>query len=190
MRTRHVSDPAPATATKRPLWIATTVLLLGAAALWGASRLTWFVTERDAGVRGVVLDEATGAQRAVALVPLAVLAVAGVAGLVATGGWARRVLGGVLGLAGLAACWVAVDGLRTSGYPDGAPVGEILAGRGLAAVGGLLILSGGVLGLRMSSRVPRLGGKYSAPTKKPVARDPDTELWQALSDGEDPTNGR
>lgn len=185
-----MSDPAPAATEKRPLWIATTVLLLGAAALWGASRLTWFVTERDAGVRGVVLDEATGAQRAVALVPLAVLAVAGVAGLIATAGWARRVLGGVLGLAGLAACWVAVDGLHLSDYPEGAPVAEILTGRGLAAAGGLLVVAGGVLGLRMSSRVPRLGGKYSAPTKKPVARDPDTELWQALSDGEDPTNGR
>ncbi|SFB37071.1 trp region conserved hypothetical membrane protein [Amycolatopsis marina] len=183
-----MSDPVQP--DKRPLWIVVAALLLGAAALWGSSRLIWFAEERDGGVRGIVLDTATGAQRAGALVPIAVLAVAGVAGMVATGGWPRRVLGVLLGLAGVAACWLAVDGLRTSGYPDGAPVGEILAGRGLAAAGGILVVLGGLLGVRKAARMPRLGARYSAPQREPVARDPDTELWQALSDGEDPTSGR
>ncbi|WP_245976419.1 Trp biosynthesis-associated membrane protein [Amycolatopsis palatopharyngis] len=182
-----MSDPVQP--DKRPLWIVASALLLGAAALWGASRLVWFAEERDAGVRGVVLDTATGAQRAGALVPLAVLAVAGVAGMVATGGWPRRILGVVLGLAGLAACWLAVDGLRTSGYPEEAPVVEMFAGRGLAAAGGVLVLLGATLGVLKAARMPRLGARYSAPQRKTVARDPDTELWQALSEGEDPTSG-
>src|SRR4051794_40195117 len=95
---------APGT-IRRPLWIIAAALLLGAAALWGSSRLVWSATSHDAGVRGVVLDLQTGAEHSGALVPLAVLALAGVAGMVATGGWPRRVLGVVLALAGLAACW-------------------------------------------------------------------------------------
>ncbi|WP_216208274.1 Trp biosynthesis-associated membrane protein [Amycolatopsis aidingensis] len=168
-------------------------LLLGAAALWGASRLTWFAEHRAAGVRGTVLHTETGAQAAGALVPLAVLALAGVAGMVATGGWPRRVLGGALVLAGLAACWVAVNGLRTDGYPDGVPgaeIAEIYAGHGLAACGGLLVVVAGVLGLRGATRMPRMGAKYSAPAAKRSAVEHDYDLWDALSDGRDPTAGR
>jgi hypothetical protein len=166
------------------------MLLLGAVALWGSSRLTWFAALRDAGVRGTVLDTRTGAQEEGALVPLAVLALAGVAGMVATGGWLRRVLGAVLALAGAAACWLALSGLRLGGYPDGVPAGETLTGRALAALGGLLVLIGGVVGTKSARRMPRLGARYSAPGAKMVARDPDTQLWEALSDGEDPTTGR
>ncbi|GAB3496809.1 Trp biosynthesis-associated membrane protein [Amycolatopsis cihanbeyliensis] len=165
-------------------------LLLGAAALWGASRLAWFAENRVAGVRGTVLHTETGAQAAGALVPLAVLALAGVAGMVATGGWARRVLGGALVLAGLAACWVAVNGLRTDGYPDGAPVAEIYVGHGLAAFGGVLVVVAGVLGLRGATRMPRMGARYSAPAAKRSAAEHDYDLWDALSDGRDPTAGR
>ncbi|WP_092532178.1 Trp biosynthesis-associated membrane protein [Amycolatopsis arida] len=165
-------------------------LALGAAALWGASRLTWLAEPRAAGVRGTVLHTEDGAQAAVALVPLAVLALAGVAGMVATGGWPRRLLGAVLVLAGLAAAWIAVDGARTSGYPAGAPVGEMLAAHGLALVGGLLVAAGGALGLRWAGRMPRLGARYSAPGAKHRPADSDAHLWEALSDGEDPTIGR
>ncbi|WP_158888860.1 Trp biosynthesis-associated membrane protein [Amycolatopsis anabasis] len=165
-------------------------LLLGSAALWGASRMTWTAANRDAGVRGLVLETKTGAEQASALVPLAILALAGVAGMVATGGWPRRVLGVLLALAGVAACWVAVDGLRWSGYPDGAPSAEIVTAHILAAAGGILVILGGLAGTRGAGRMPRLGARYAAPGAKRVAPDPDTELWEALSDGEDPTAGR
>ncbi|WP_307849658.1 Trp biosynthesis-associated membrane protein [Qaidamihabitans albus] len=181
-----MSDRAPAP-SKRPLWIVTVALLLGAAALWGSARLTWTAEEVEAGVRGTVLRTETGAERSGALVPLAVLALAGVAGMVATGGWPRRLLGGVLVAAGLAACWVALSALRFGGYPEAAPVGEIYAGHGLALLGGALVAGGGLLGLRRAGRMPRLGAKYSAPGTQRVRRDPDTEMWDALSDGEDPT---
>ncbi|KAA9152918.1 Trp biosynthesis-associated membrane protein [Amycolatopsis acidicola] len=176
-----------APASKRPLWTIVAALLLGAAALWGSSRLVWSATLRDAGVRGMVLDKQTGAEHSGALVPLAVLALAGVAGMIATGGWPRRVLGVVLALAGLAACWVAVDGFSFGGYPAGAPVGAIYTGRGLALLGGILVILGGLLATRKAGSMPRLGAKYSAPGERKKARDPDTELWEALSEGEDPT---
>lgn len=174
---------------KRPLWTVTALLLLGAAALWGSSRLVWSARPRDAGVRGIVLDTQTGAAFSGALIPLAVLALAGVAGMIATGGWARRLLGVVLMIAGSAACWVAVDGTSWSGYAPGAPVGQIFAGRGSAALAGILVVAGGLLGVRHASAMPRLGVRYSAPSVKKTGRDADTELWEALSEGDDPTRG-
>ncbi|NKQ56581.1 Trp biosynthesis-associated membrane protein [Amycolatopsis sp. K13G38] len=173
--------------SKRPLWTVVAVLLLGAAALWGASRFVWFAELTDGGVRGMILQTQTGAQRSAALLPLAVLAVAGVAGMVATGGWARRVLGIVMSVAGLAACWVAIDGVRFSGFPAGAPVWQIFTGRGLALLGGILVVLGGLIAIKHASAMPRLGARYAAPSVKKTARDPDTELWEALSEGEDPT---
>ncbi|MCU1683693.1 MAG: hypothetical protein JWQ81_4432 [Amycolatopsis sp.] len=164
-------------------------LLLASAGLWGGSRLTWFAEFRDAGVRGMVLYTETGAQRAGSLVPLALLALAGMAGMIATGGWARRILGVILGVAGLAACWVAIDGVRFSGA-DGLPVAQMLIARVLALLGGILLIIGGLAGIKGAKVMPRLGARYSAPGAKRVARDPDVELWEALSDGEDPTAGR
>ncbi|MGW3959817.1 Trp biosynthesis-associated membrane protein [Amycolatopsis sp. NPDC005003] len=165
-------------------------LLLAALALWGASRLTWFAEFRDGGVRGTVLYRETGEQRATALVPLALLALAGVAGLVATGGWARRVLGVVLALAGVAAAWLGVAGVRFSGYADGLPVTQLLLGRGLAVVAGILLAAGGLAALKGAGRATRLGAKYAAPATRKTVRDPDVQLWDALSGGEDPTDVR
>lgn len=164
------------------------LLLLGAAALWGSSRLIWSAQPRDAGVRGTILDTQTGAQHSGALIPLALLAVAGVAGAVATGGWPRRVLGVVLAIAGLWACWIAVDGVSFGGFPAGAPVWQIYLGRVLALVGGILVVLGGLVSSRRAGVMPRLGARYSAPSAKKTVRDSDTELWEALDEGEDPTD--
>ncbi|MCR6488170.1 Trp biosynthesis-associated membrane protein [Amycolatopsis sp. OK19-0408] len=165
-------------------------LLLGALALWGASRLTWFAEFRDGGVRGTVLHSETGEQRSTALVPLALLALAGVAGLVATGGWMRRVLGVVLALAGVAAVWSGVAGVKFSGWADGLPVTEMLLGRGLAVLGGILVAAGGLAAVKGAGKAARLGAKYAAPATRKKVRDPDAELWEALSEGEDPTAAR
>ncbi|MDX3188875.1 Trp biosynthesis-associated membrane protein [Streptomyces sp. MN03-5084-2B] len=186
--------PSPAAAapaaSRRPLWMIVVGLLLGALALWGASRLTWFAEFRDGGVRGTVLYREIGEQRATALVPLALLALAGVAGLVATGGWARRVLGVVLALAGAAAIWTGVAGVRFGGYADGLPVTEMLLGRGLAVLAGILVAAGGLAAVKGAGRATRLGAKYAAPATRKKVRDPDAELWEALSEGEDPTDLR
>lgn len=172
------------------MWTIAVALLLGAALLWGSSRLVWTAQARDAGVRGIVLDTKIGDQVTGALIPLAVLALAGVAGMVATGGWARRVLSVVLIVTGAAICWVAVDGVHWNGYPAGAPVTQIVTGRGLALVAGILVIAAGVVGVRCARVMPRLGAQYSAPSVKKPPRDADAELWEALSEGEDPTTDR
>jgi len=176
---------------KRPLWIAVVGLLLGAVALWGSSQLVWFAEFRDGGVRGTVLYTEIGSQRATALIPLALLALAGTAGLIATGGWPRRVLGAVLAVAGVAAVWIGVVGGAFTGFADGLPVAQMVGARGLAILGGILVTAGGLAAIKGAGRMPRLGAKYSAPgTKKRAAKDPETELWEALSEGEDPTATR
>ncbi|MFF0146396.1 Trp biosynthesis-associated membrane protein [Amycolatopsis sulphurea] len=162
-------------------------LLLGALALWGSSRLVWFAEFRDEGVRGVVRYTENGAQHATALIPLALLALAGVAGVLATGGWLRRVLGGLLALAGVAGIWTGATGVRF-GFAAGLPGGQILLAHGLAVLGGLLLALGGLAAVKWAGTAKRLGAKYSAPGAQRARRDPDTELWEALSGGTDPTD--
>lgn len=174
---------------RRPLWAVVLALLLASAALWGSSRLTWLADYRDTGVRGVLLHTEPGAQQAGALVPLAVLALAAVAGLVAAGRWARRALAVLIGAAGAAACALAAAGLDLGGGQPDYPLGAILAGRGLAAAAGLLLLAAAVLVLRHAARMPGMGARYDSPAAA-SRRDPDTELWDALSQGEDPTARR
>ncbi|MEV7548863.1 Trp biosynthesis-associated membrane protein [Amycolatopsis sp. NPDC089917] len=176
---------------KRPLWIAVVGLLLGAVALWGSSQLVWFAEFRDGGVRGTIVYTEIGSTRAIALIPLALLALAGTAGLIATGGWPRRVLGVVLAVAGAAAVWIGVADGPFTGFADGLPVAQMLGARGLAILGGILVAAGGLAAIKGAGRMPRLGAKYSAPgAKKRAAKDPETELWEALSEGEDPTATR
>ncbi|OXM48104.1 Trp biosynthesis-associated membrane protein [Amycolatopsis alba] len=176
---------------KRPLWIAVVGLLLGAVALWGSSQLVWFAEFRDGGVRGTIVYTEIGSTRAIALIPLALLALAGTAGLIATGGWPRRVLGVVLAVAGAAAVWIGVADGPFTGFADGLPVAQMLGARGLAILGGILVAAGGLAAIKGAGRMPRLGAKYAAPgAKKRAAKDPETELWEALSEGEDPTATR
>lgn len=152
---------------KRPLWIAVLALLAGAAALWGSSRLSWTEPGSDIGADA-------DAKRM--LVPLAMLALAGVAGAVAVGGWARRVLGVLLVLAGGLAAWQGVFADVAADSP--------FAGRGLAVLGGVLVgLAGGVLAW-FAARLPAMGGKYRATGR---SGDPDRDLWDELSAGDDPT---
>nr|WP_281178492.1 Trp biosynthesis-associated membrane protein [Amycolatopsis jejuensis] len=180
-------QPAPA-AARRPLWTILLALLLGALALWGASRMVWFAEFRDEGLRGTVLYTENGEQRATALVPLAILALAGVAGAVATGGWARRVLGIVLVAAGAAGVWSGLDGIRFGGFAAGLPGTQIVLGHLLAVLGGILVALGGLAAIRWAGTARRLGSRYAAPGARPARRDPDTELWEALSEGSDPTD--
>lgn len=166
---------------RRSVWGVVLALVSGAALVWLSSRATWSAEVVDGGVRGAVESTRSGAEHAPALVPLALLALAGVAGLIATGGWPRRVLCGVLALAGIALVAVAVGGL--------AELGIGTAGPWEALVGGLLILAGAVAGFASARALPRLGARYDNPRAPRRAEDDPAELWNTLSEGRDPTTG-
>ncbi|OZM70471.1 hypothetical protein CFN78_25260 [Amycolatopsis antarctica] len=165
-------------------------LLLGAAALWGSSRLAWTAQLRDEGVRGQILTAVPGADHVPALVPYALVALAAIAGVLASRGAPRRLLGAVVVVAGLLPGFEAVRTSVRDGLADGAPVAEILAGRGLGLAGGLLIVLGGIVTVVAGARMPGMGGKYAAPGTKKAAPDPEKGMWDALSEGRDPTRGR
>jgi hypothetical protein len=145
---------------KRLLWTVVLGLLLGAAALWGASKLVWAEPPRE-------LSWPTA---------LAVVALAAVGAVLALAGLARRVLGVLLVLAGVAAVVLAVVDAELFG------IGPVLG-----LLGGVLIFTAGGVLIARGASMPRLGAKYSAPAAKRASEERERDPWKALSEGEDPT---
>jgi hypothetical protein len=198
--TAATPDPVTSTAAEVPprparrpglrlLWTTVLVLLVAAVALWLSSKLTWTWSRHLTPLRGNVVDSADGADAQPALVPLAVLALAAIAALLAIGGWWRRVVGVLIGLAGLATGWTATSDLSGvfGAHPTGYPQWQVFGGHVLALLAGLLMVLAAVLVVRGAGTMPRLGASYENPSTAKRRRDPDTELWQALSEGRDPT---
>jgi hypothetical protein len=177
-------DTSPGTApVRKPLLLVVVLLLAGAVALWFAARLTWTTAiEIRPGSGARIPVRHTGGDEVPALVPLALLALAGIAGTIAVGGWPRRVIGGLLALAGFGTLLLALLG-------GDASTGESLFpwARTIAGLGGVLVLAAGAVVVRYSTRMPRLGSSYQSGPARERPKDADSELWQALSQGEDPT---
>ena len=113
------------------------------------------------------------------LTGVALLALAGVAGVLATGGLARRLVGGLLASAGAVQAVAALLALGGAGPP--APL--------LAVAGGAVLLAVGALAALREPRLPRFGARYAAAGDRRAPRDPDRAAWEALDAGEDPTAG-
>lgn len=154
-------------------------LTVGAGLVWSSSRTTWSRAVVDGGVRGTIERIETGAQHAPALAPLAFLALAGIAGLIATGGWARRVLSALLMLAGGTAGVLGVRGVVDG---SGAHIGPWQA-----VLGGLLVMAAGVIAFGAARDLPRLGTRYENPRSARRPAEGETDLWKSLSEGRDPT---
>jgi uncharacterized membrane protein (TIGR02234 family) len=179
---------------RRLLWIVVGGLLLSAALLWGSSRMPWFWTLRDLPGGGRLPSETTGAQQQPSLVPLALLSLAAIAATVAAGGWLRRAIGVLVALAGGIVLWLGFGSLGDifGSHPDGHPTAAVVIGRLLAVAAGLCLLGCGVTLVRAAKSLPRLGAAYQAPGsqasgEKERPKDPDQQMWEVLSEGEDPT---
>jgi Tryptophan-associated transmembrane protein (Trp_oprn_chp) len=170
--------------------------LAGAAGLvWGSSALRWY-TVSPVGRAPLTF---TGAEVAPSLTGFAWVALAGVAGLVATGGVVRRVVAGLLAVAGAAVALIGRQGQTRISYavesagslPPGMTVPPpplaVTAAPLLAVAGGLVLLAVGVLVLLCEPRLPRLGARYAAAGARPVEAEPDRAAWQDLDAGRDPT---
>lgn len=136
------------------------VLLLAgaAAALWGSTRVGW----------GTESTPRSGTA-------LALVALAGFAGAVAVGGWAKRVVGAVVVLAGLLAAGVVLGNGGTG------------LGRWIALLGAVLLVAAGILVVRLASRLPTLGTRYRSANAPRASGDRDKDMWDGLSHGQDPT---
>ncbi|WP_245992807.1 Trp biosynthesis-associated membrane protein [Prauserella muralis] len=172
------------------------VLLLSAAALWGSARLVWIEVPPGTTVDGAVTGDLTGSDLAAWPTPIALFGLAAVAAALGARGWARRVLGVLLLAVGVWVLWLTLGGSaydvtwtgRAPGYGSepGEPV-RTLWGPAAAVTGGVLMAAGGALLTWRGHRMPRMGARYAAPGTQRARKDPDTELWDALSDGDDPT---
>lgn len=173
----------------RLLWTVVSLLVVAAASVWGASRLTWMWSLRFSDLRGPVVDSSDGASREPALVPLALLYLAAAAPAVAVAGWARRVIGVLVCLAGIGVLWL---GLPQTGrvfgpHPSEYPVMQVISGHLLAVFGGILAVMAGLLLVFRDSVMPRIGARYQAPATARHAANQDRRMWDALSEGQDPT---
>jgi hypothetical protein len=161
----------------RPALLLVAVALLGtAAALWGATKVSWVPAPEAP--NGLGAGYSTGETGGPSFSTLALLALASLAGVFAVSGWARRLLGGIVAVAGGYVCWqaIAVEGAW-----------NLFSGRGLALLGGVLFVGGGLLIVRYAATLPTMGAKYQLADAERRSGDPDKDMWDGLSHGEDPT---
>lgn len=167
---------------KRPLWIIAVLLLGAAAALWGANEVSWYpsvdLPKSDLPDTTFHTTLPGNAVAPPSFTALALLSLASLAGLFAVGGWLRRVLGGLIVVAGGYVCWQA---FTTEGIFD------LLTGRGLALLGGVLFFAAGVLIAVYANALPTMGSKYELANTERRSGDPHKDMWDGLSDGDDPT---
>src|SRR5271167_3424605 len=119
-----MADAAPDRAGRRTIRIAQALLVVAAAGLWAASRLTWVELRTFDGLGPPKLITLSGAAWSAALLPLALLLLATAVAALAVRGWALRMLAVLVAVASLATGYLAISLLV---IPDVAPRGAELA---------------------------------------------------------------
>jgi LPXTG-motif cell wall-anchored protein len=121
-------------------------------------------------------DYRTGTEMSPWLPALGAVGLAGAGALLATRGKLRVVVGGLLALAGIGIIGAVIETLQHR-IDVGWPVLTLAA----AAV----VVAAGALTIRYSDTWPEMGARYERPNSGVKA--PQTQLWDALDRGEDPT---
>jgi hypothetical protein len=137
---------------RRPLWTVLGLLLTAAVGLWMAAMLPT-------------------SNPAPALLPLALLSLAVGAAVLATGGWARRLLGVLTALAGAVPFGVVLS----APLPAAAATLCVLAGLAMVGAGALVAVRG--------HRMPGMGTRYRTGGRPSGERS----AWDELDAGRDPT---
>ena len=208
-----MTDSRPARAGRVTIVIAQLLLLVGAGALWVASRLPWVVVRSFDGLGQPKQVALSGATWSTALLPLALLLLATAVAALAVRGWPLRVLAGLLAAASLAvgylgiSPWVLPDvGVRGAELAH-APVMFLVGserrywGAAIAVAAAVCTLAAAVLLMRSARESAT---KYAAPATRrsntrredaagamPEGRDKpemsERMIWDALDEGRDPT---
>jgi len=179
-------------------------LVLAAAALWGASRMTWVDVTSFDGLGQPRTVALSGGSWSTALVPLAVLLLATAVAALAVRGWPLRALAvlAAIASAGLAylaiSLWVTRDVAVRASHLAEAPVADLVGterhygGAVITAVAAVVTLVCAVLLLRSASKdssgVARYARRNAVSTDEPDAAMSERQLWDALDEGRDPTD--
>jgi uncharacterized membrane protein (TIGR02234 family) len=191
--------------------VAQLLLVLAAAALWVASRLTWVDVGSFDGLGQPKTTALSGASWSTALIPLALLLLAAAVAALAVRGWPLRALAVLVALAsaGMAylavSLWVIVDvavraaDLAEIRVADLTGTQRHFTGAVITAVAAVGALAGAVLMMRAAAKSRGVPAKYEAPAARRAAAKRDDAgdtgsdgpsermIWDALDEGHDPT---
>ncbi|WP_280430860.1 TIGR02234 family membrane protein [Nocardia brasiliensis] len=200
-----VQDASAAPDSRRKYPIGPLVLLaFAAAALWGASRLTWVTVTSSDGLTEPRTDRLNGGVWFGALTPLALVLLASVAAVLATRGWLRRMLGVLIALVAAVAAVPAFALLTSSGkiaeraatlaeLPGRAQVGQATTAplpAVLALLGAVAAFVAGALLTRMPQDTARLSGKYDNPVFRRAAATEQVAQRRDAQAGTEPNAGQ
>lgn len=191
--------------------IAQALLVLGALALWGASRLPWVEVRTSDGLGQPKTSTLSGADWSTALVPLALVLLAAAAAALAVRGVLLRAVAVLVALAGAGIAYlgisqwvvqdVAVRGAGLAEVPVWALVGSqrFYIGAAVAIAAAVIALVAAGLLMRSAARARSVTARYAAPgARRDAVRSEATEgtgtqgmsermMWDALDEGSDPT---
>lgn len=183
--------------------VAQLALVLAAAGLWAASRLTWVQISSFDGLGHPKTADLSGATWSTALIPLALLVLAAAVAALAVRGWPLRVLAVLVAAASAAmgylaiSLWVVADvAVRAARLAD-VPVADLLGtqrhyiGAVVTVVAAVLSLLGSVLLMRSATGARGDAARYTrrtvVKTEEQGAAMSERMIWDALDEGSDPT---
>ena len=201
-----MADAAPDRAGRRTIRIAQALLVVAAAGLWAASRLTWIDLRTFDGLGPPKLITLPGAAWSSALVPLALLLLATAVAALAVRGWLLRMLALLVAVASLAtgylaiSLWVIPDVAVRGADIAHVPVLTLMGsqrhypGPAIALATAICTLVAAVLLMRAAASARGTVTKYLTPAARRALAQPDEKtmsermLWDALDEGRDPTD--
>ncbi|MBI5736770.1 MAG: TIGR02234 family membrane protein [Mycolicibacterium neoaurum] len=191
--------------------LAQALLVLGALALWGASRLPWVQVSTFDGLGQPKTSTLSGADWSTALVPLALVLLAAAVAALAVRGLLLRAVAVLVAVSGAGVAYlgisqwvvhdVAVRGAELAEVPVSALVGSqrFYAGAAVAVIAAVIALVAAGLLMRSAARTPTASARYAAPAARRDAVHSETVdgsgtqgmtermMWDALDEGSDPT---
>jgi uncharacterized membrane protein (TIGR02234 family) len=145
---------------------------------------------------GATSVSVTGHDVAASLAPIGIALLALSAAILAATGFMRRLVGLmiiVVAASAISAAFTARGNVSSAlerheaGVTGLAVHGTANGWWALAAIGGFLAVSAGILTVFRAGRWKGLGRKYDGPTAQAPVKDPAAVAWEALDRGEDPT---
>ncbi|KAA0115685.1 TIGR02234 family membrane protein [Mycolicibacterium sp. P9-22] len=191
--------------------LAQALLVLGALALWGASRLPWVQVSTFDGLGQPKTSTLSGAAWSTALVPLALVLLAAAVAALAVRGLLLRAVAVLVALSGAGIAYlgisqwvvhdIAVRGAGLAEVPVSALVGSqrFYWGAGVALAAAVIALVAAGLLMRSAATARTSTARYVAPAARRDAVRSETAdgagpegmsermMWDALDDGSDPT---